>query len=226
MPNQPSSYGQAACADHRQTGAMLTGAGTVLRHPRFAQLPDSLIGHDPVLLLTWVTDRLADLGITVTGPPGWQRERHWSTVQRVPTDHGDVWLKANAAGFAHEAGLLGLIAARAPGVVLAPLLTDADQRRLVPLVVDAARLGTPDQRGALITDLLLDLVRAARDQRVHGPHRLTRQEGAAALALALGWPSWPPSWRPALCPAPSSTTIRIPATRSRPPAGCSTGETP
>jgi hypothetical protein len=45
-------------------------------------------------------------------------------VWRIPTDHGPVWFKANAAGMAHEAALYAVLVRRAPTHVLPPLALD------------------------------------------------------------------------------------------------------
>ena len=102
-----------------------------LRHPLFAGVPASMSDADPAPLLAWAGDSLAERGCTVTGGPTSHRNRHWSTVLRIPTTRGPVWVKANAAGFAHEAALLALLSERAPGTVLDPYAVDAERGWLV-----------------------------------------------------------------------------------------------
>lgn len=105
--------------------------GYCLRHPLFAGVPASVSGADPAPLLAWAGDSLAERGVTVTGSPTLHRNRHWSNVLRVPTTRGPVWVKANAAGFAHEAALLALLSERAPGTVLDPYAVDTERGWLV-----------------------------------------------------------------------------------------------
>lgn len=55
------------------------------------------------------------------------RERPWSTVLRLPTPHGPVWLKATAPATRAEVGLYRVLADRAPEAVLVPLGRDDDR---------------------------------------------------------------------------------------------------
>jgi Phosphotransferase enzyme family len=77
--------------------------------------------------LYWVDERLAELGLSRTGEPEQPHVRPWATALRIPTDRGPVWLKASAEGTAYEHGLLQVLAAVAPKLVLAPLATDSDR---------------------------------------------------------------------------------------------------
>jgi Ser/Thr protein kinase RdoA (MazF antagonist) len=56
-------------------------------------------------------------------------------VLRVPTEHGDVWFKANADALRHEAALVTVLAGRRPDCV--PPLLGADLERGWMLMVDA-----------------------------------------------------------------------------------------
>lgn len=110
----------------------------VVHHARFERLPASILhrlGNDPGAapepLLQWATGQLAGLATPVVGPPAGARIRHWSAVLQLPTTAGDVFVKANAAGFGHEAGLLDLLARRAPGTVIAPLAVDIGRGWLI-----------------------------------------------------------------------------------------------
>ena len=63
----------------------------------------------------WATTELARLGRRVTGPIESIHARIWSTVLRIPTDAGNVFLKAcGPAGF-HEPRLLQFLAESFPG---------------------------------------------------------------------------------------------------------------
>jgi hypothetical protein len=78
-------------------------------------------------VLAWVT---GVTGLHPTGEPT-QRHRAWSTVLRVPTAQGPVWVKEPGAGMAHEVGLHALLARLAPDAVATPLAVDADLGRLL-----------------------------------------------------------------------------------------------
>ncbi|MEJ2862884.1 aminoglycoside phosphotransferase family protein [Actinomycetospora flava] len=60
-----------------------------------------------------------------------QRHRAWSTVLRVPTADGPVWLKEPAPGMASEVGLHALLARVAPDAVATPLAVDLEHHRLL-----------------------------------------------------------------------------------------------
>jgi hypothetical protein len=78
-------------------------------------------------VLAWVT---GVTGLHPTGEPT-QRHRAWSTVLRVPTAEGPVWLKEPCAGMAHEVGLHALLARLAPEAVATPLAVDVTRSRLL-----------------------------------------------------------------------------------------------
>jgi phosphotransferase family enzyme len=61
--------------------------------------------------------------VAITGPPS-ARERPWSTVLRLPTGDGPVWLKATTPDVRAEVRLYRVLAARAPEAVLVPLARD------------------------------------------------------------------------------------------------------
>lgn len=75
----------------------------------------------------WITEQLERAGRHPAGEPGEPRVRPWSIVQRVPTDRGDVWFKANRAQTTYEPALIDLLARQAPGLVLAPIAIDVDR---------------------------------------------------------------------------------------------------
>jgi len=74
--------------------------------------------------LAWIDGALAERGLSLTGAVEQRHVRVWSTAMRVPTSGGVHWFKANVAGCAYEAAMLPVLAARAPGQVLAPLAVD------------------------------------------------------------------------------------------------------
>lgn len=61
------------------------------------------------------------------GEPDQFHVRPWSTVVRIPTSRGDVYLKAVPSHLAHEIRLTQWLAARHPERVLAVLAADADR---------------------------------------------------------------------------------------------------
>ena len=78
-------------------------------------------------VLAWITEAT---GLRPTGEVT-QRHRAWSTVLRVPTAEGPVWLKEPCVGMAHEVGLHALLARVAPDAVATPLAA-GDGRLLLP----------------------------------------------------------------------------------------------
>jgi hypothetical protein len=75
----------------------------------------------------WVRERLATVGIVVSGEPVPYKIRFWAAVWCYPTDHGLFWFKENNPGQAFEAALVGAMAKELPQHVVAPLATDADR---------------------------------------------------------------------------------------------------
>ncbi|MHC1558151.1 phosphotransferase [Actinomycetospora sp. C-140] len=78
-------------------------------------------------VLAWVA---ATTGLRPTAPVR-QRHRAWSTVLRIPTREGPVWLKEPVPGMAHEVGLHALLARLAPDAVATPLAVDTARGRLL-----------------------------------------------------------------------------------------------
>lgn len=72
----------------------------------------------------WIEASLSEAGTPVIGEAEQIRSMPWSTLLRVITGAGVVWFKANAAGVAHEAALLAVLARRCPEHVLAPVAVD------------------------------------------------------------------------------------------------------
>ncbi|WP_433784474.1 aminoglycoside phosphotransferase family protein [Actinomycetospora sp. CA-101289] len=131
-------------------------------------------------VLAWITDAT---GLQPTGEVT-QRHRAWSTVLRVPTAEGPVWLKEPCAGMAHEVGLHALLARVAPDAVATPLAVDG-RRLLLPDTGPSVRDTGADPSAAL-TDAL---PRYARLQRAASDH--------LADMRALGVPDATPPALPA-----------------------------
>ena len=53
----------------------------------------------------WIHDTLAQQAVTILGPIDPFHKRPWSTVMRIPTNIGDVYFKAGAPVFGHEAAI-------------------------------------------------------------------------------------------------------------------------
>lgn len=85
-------------------------------------------------------------GVPLTGEVTQPHLRPWSTVLRLPTADGPLWLKACAPGTAYEVGLLGTLAAYDAPYVLRPIALDTD--RAWALLPD----GGPQLRGLLDRD--------------------------------------------------------------------------
>jgi len=112
-------------------------------------------------VLAWVTDAT---GLHPIGEVT-QRHRAWSTVLRVPTAEGPLWVKEPCAGMAHEVGLHALLARVAPDAVAAPLA--ADGRRLLLRDTGPSVRDTDSDPSAALTEAL---PRYARLQRALAPH--------------------------------------------------------
>lgn len=64
----------------------------------------------PMAELAWARARLAAVGREPSGPPEQVRTWNLSSLWRIPTDGGPVWLKSVPAFFAHEGPLLARLA--------------------------------------------------------------------------------------------------------------------
>lgn len=147
------------------------------------QGPDPLSSHPlraqyaypggPQADVAWATAALIDQGIALTGPPQQLRTWNMSTIWRLSTDVGLVWLKVSPEFLAHEAGLVSwlppalgprVLAAR-PGRLLTEDLPGDDhydagfdvllelvdrlhglQRGAAKRIGEMLRLGVPDRR--------------------------------------------------------------------------------
>lgn len=71
----------------------------------------------------WIRAQLEAHGIEMTAPPA--QFKHWiiTSALKIPTTHGDYYLKAVPAVFAQEPGITAALAARYPDYVPAPLAT-------------------------------------------------------------------------------------------------------
>jgi len=85
--------------------------------------------------VSWVDERLAELGRSRTGEPEQPHVRSWATALRVPTADGPVWFKANTPELRHEVAVVELVSARVPDRV--PPLLASDVERGWMLMADA-----------------------------------------------------------------------------------------
>ncbi|GGL86311.1 phosphotransferase [Nakamurella endophytica] len=147
-------------------------------------VPDRLLDVPLDPLLDWARAGLAAAGFRDAGAAPVVRRREWSTVVRLDTDRGPVWVKANARDWRYEAALQVRLARWAPDVVLAPVLVD-------------------EARGWLVTPHGGDLLRsvpagadwwAALLQGYAGLQR--RAAGHVAELRALGLPDMTPATLP------------------------------
>ncbi|WP_090593646.1 aminoglycoside phosphotransferase family protein [Auraticoccus monumenti] len=136
--------------------------------------------------LGWAVEQLADAGRPATGRPQQVKTWNLSSIWRVPTADGDVWLKSVPPFFAHEGLLMTRLdpssvprpLAAQPGRVLLPDVVGTDQfhatgepltamvEQLVALQVpflgrteDLLALGVPDRRLTTIAPRLAEVVR-------------------------------------------------------------------
>ena len=134
----------------------------------------------------WADDELAAHGVRRTGSVEQPHLRPWSTVLRLPTSAGSVWLKAPGPGLASEVGVYPVLARWAPEHVLVPYAVDTERRwlllpdggevlgrRLTPEAVDRWHLALGSyarlqQRVARAADALV-----AAGAQDHRPTRLT-----------------------------------------------------
>jgi len=117
----------------------------------------------------WARESVASLGLAVSGPIEQPHVRPWSTVFRVPTTHGAVYLKCCGPTQAHEPRLSALLQRVRPGLVPDVLALHPD----LPWMLVAE--GGVKMRDAYRGDALLEAWRAllprhAELQRALVPH--------------------------------------------------------
>ena len=75
----------------------------------------------------WVEEQVAACGFTLTGPIEQPHLRWWSTVLRVPTDGGALWMKASQPMYAFETRVTPFLARHWPDLTVEVLATDPDR---------------------------------------------------------------------------------------------------
>lgn len=124
----------------------------------------------------WLAAQLPRLDRRQTGPITQPHVRLWSTVLRVPTDAGDLYLKACAPNLAHEPTLVQALAAWYPDCILAPLAVDTTRGWLL------LPEGGPSLRRLIQQDR--DLTRWERALRRYAELQLDASRRPAALLAA------------------------------------------
>ncbi len=85
----------------------------------------------------WIQNELAAQAITITGPIDQFHVRPWSTVMRIPTNHGTVYFKASALVARHDTAVTRIIAQHQPDSI--PLVLAIDSERGWMLVADGGQ---------------------------------------------------------------------------------------
>ncbi|HEY7525610.1 MAG TPA: phosphotransferase [Candidatus Limnocylindria bacterium] len=75
----------------------------------------------------WIEEQLAACGLAVTGPIEQPHLRWWSTVLRVPTDDGVLWMKAAQPMYAFETRVTPFLARHWPDLTVEVMATDPDR---------------------------------------------------------------------------------------------------
>ena len=160
--------------------------GNLQRHPLRQNYAE--IGG-PARILQWAVELLASQGIEPSGSPEQIRTWNLSSIWRIPTSRGTVWLKSVPPFFTHEAPLISLLQGRSVPTILGHaegnmLLADivgkdmnaAGQpalNKMVTLLVDIQsgfhnrtgellKLGLPDWRAPSLTALIEDVFSRTR----------------------------------------------------------------
>jgi hypothetical protein len=76
---------------------------------------------------TWIDDRLAERGASVSGEIDQPHIVWWSTAMRVPTTEGIVWFKAGRRSQQFEAGLMPLLVSVRPGQMAELVAADPER---------------------------------------------------------------------------------------------------
>ena len=127
----------------------------------------------PALDLGWADEQLAAAGRPRRGPAVQRKTWNLSSIWRIPTARGDVWLKAVPPFFAHEGAVMNALAAP----TLPPLIAfDAIGRTLMEDVTGVDQYVAPSERHGPMIDALVALQAGA--------------VGRADELVALGAPDW------------------------------------
>ena len=126
----------------------------------------------PARDLEWAADRLRDRGIPETGQPVQVRTWNLSSLWRIPTEQGDVWLKCVPPFFAHEGAVLTAL----QGWQVPELVAHEAGRILMPEIPGDDLYGAPLDTCLLLVSMLVRLQSA--------------WIGREGELFALGLPDW------------------------------------
>ena len=126
----------------------------------------------PAADLAWAATTLAERGMPVNGAPEQIRTWNLSSLWRLPTTGGDVWLKVVPPFFAHE----GAILERLAGAPVPELLGHDGPRVLLAHIAGQDQYDAPRPVLDAIVDILIDVQ--------------TPWLGRSDELLALGLPDW------------------------------------
>ena len=99
--------------------------------------------------VAWALDQLADAGFAPTGAPVQVKTWNLSTLWRLPTERGNVWLKVVPDFFAHEGAIMSLI-----GPPVTPALYAAEPGRILMAEVAGDNHETTGPALAPMVDIL------------------------------------------------------------------------
>ncbi len=102
--------------------------------------------------VTWAMDRLADAGVARTGAPEQVKTWNLSTLWRLPTERGNVWLKVAPHFFAHEGAIMSRI-----GPPVTPVLYAAEPGRILMSEVTGDNHETTGPGLAPMVEILTDV---------------------------------------------------------------------
>ncbi len=169
-PDRTTYLAEAAGPHPSLTPAARETFDAAMRPQRF-RMPWARPGG-PAAQLRWAEATLAERGIRLTGPGIQVRAWNLSSIWRLPTTAGTVWLKAVPPFFAHEGAVIEHFA----GFAVPPLLGRAEGVVLLADVAGEDLYAPEDDPAIAMIDALLEIQR--------GP-------GADVDALsALGLPDW------------------------------------
>ena len=103
----------------------------------------------PRRLVAWAQDQLQAAGIGILGAPEQRKTWNLSTLWRLPTDHGPVWLKAVPDFFTHEGALMKRL-----GPEVTPYVHAAEPGRLLIADAPGDNMDTSGPMLAPMVDLL------------------------------------------------------------------------
>lgn len=102
--------------------------------------------------LDWAAERLTAAGIVLTAVPVQVKTWNLSTLWRLPTDHGQVWLKVVPEFFAHESAIMAAL-----GPASVPRVYAAEPGRIILADVPCTNFETTGAALMPMVDVLIEL---------------------------------------------------------------------